>query len=157
VPVPADRDLDPEQLTQLARERLEDRQAGQPASGAEQRSEAPADAERPEAGACPPTRKPPRKPPTGGEGATDKAERGGRGGGGGSRLPSTKCGDGWRGVETPENRGGLRTARQLLSGIGLIYGIRQDTGGPHGRVDVSERRVEAGACRLVIRGGRDGC
>jgi hypothetical protein len=75
VPVPADRDLEPEQLMQLARERMEDRQANQPAKGAEQRSEAPADAERPEAGACPPTRKPPRRPPTGGEGATDKAER----------------------------------------------------------------------------------
>lgn len=53
----------------------------QPTQGAEQRSEAPADAERPEAGACPPTRKPPRTPPTGGEGAIVKAERGGRGGG----------------------------------------------------------------------------
>ena len=79
VPVPEDRDLDLEQLMQLAREHLDGRPANQPSKGAEQRSEAPADAERPEAGACPPTRKPPRRPPTGGEGATDKAERGGTG------------------------------------------------------------------------------
>lgn len=46
-----------------------------PPQGAEERSEAPADAERPEAGACPPTRKPARTPPTDGEGAIEKAGR----------------------------------------------------------------------------------
>ena len=51
--------------------RLLSRPVNQPTQGAEQRSEAPADAERPEAGACPPTRKPPRTPPTGGKGAID--------------------------------------------------------------------------------------
>ena len=56
-------------------ERDENRRPDQPTQGAEQRSEAPADAERPEAGACPPTRKPPRTPPTGGKGAIDTAGR----------------------------------------------------------------------------------
>ena len=96
-----------------------------------------------------------RRPPAEGAGTDD--ERGGCGGGGGSRLPSTKCGDDQRGAETPENGGGLQTGRQSVPGMGLIYEIGQDTGDPHGRPDVSEKIAETGACRLVIRGGRDGC
>lgn len=62
------------------RDLVEDQLAQRTIRGAEQRSEAPADAERPEAGACPPTRKVERTPEP--EGRGDIAGRGGCCGGG---------------------------------------------------------------------------